>query len=167
MPAPLTATTPNDTDSGVTRTFDAPADVVFRAHTEPALVKRWLLGPPGWTMPICEIDLRVGGRFRYGWAKPGEQSFEIAGVFREIARPGRIVHTEVFSPAGVAEQMGGGEGALVETVFSENRGKTAMTLTMTFKSKEARDGALATGMTGGMEQSYQRLDQIAAEAAAA
>ena len=84
MPAPLTATTPNDTDVVVVRSFDAPRDLVWRAHTDPTLVKKWLLGPPGWTMPICEIDLRVGGRYRYGWAHPTQGAFEMTGAFNEI-----------------------------------------------------------------------------------
>jgi uncharacterized protein YndB with AHSA1/START domain len=132
---------------------------VWRAHTEPKLVKKWLLGPPGWTMPICEIDLRVGGRFRYGWTHPEKQGFEIRGTFREVAPQSRIVHTELFN--------GQEPGAVVTTLFKENRGRTEMTMTMSFPSKEARDAAVATGMTDGMEQSYQKLDQLAASAAAA
>jgi uncharacterized protein YndB with AHSA1/START domain len=165
MPEPLQVTTPNDTDVVVTRTFDAPRAAVWEAHTKPALVKRWLLGPPGWTMPTCEIDLRVGGKFRYGWAHPEQPGFEIGGEFREIKAPERIVHTEEFRPGG--KQMEGSKPAIVTTVFKESRGKTAMTVTMHFPSKEARDGAVATGMTGGMEQSYQRLDQALAASAAA
>jgi uncharacterized protein YndB with AHSA1/START domain len=165
MPAPLTVTTPNDTDVVVVRSFDAPRSLVFDAHTKPELVKRWLLGPPGWTMPTCEIDLRVGGKYRYGWAHPEREGFEIVGEFREIARPARIVHTEEFRPGG--QKMPGADPAVDTTVFTESAGKTTMTVTMRFPSKEARDGAVATGMTGGMEQSYQNLDQMLAAKAVA
>jgi uncharacterized protein YndB with AHSA1/START domain len=150
MPAAVKVATPNDREIVVRRAFDAPRALVFAAHTEPALVKRWLLGPPGWTMPVCEIDLRVGGRFRYVWAHPQQASFEISGVYREIAAPERIVHTELFN---------GGE-ALTTTRFAERNGRTTLTFSMRFPSQAARDAALATGMTDGMEQSYQRLDAL-------
>ena len=152
MPAPLTVTSPSDREVVVTRTFDAPRALVFRAHSEPKLVKRWLTGPPGWTMPVCEIDFRVGGRYRYGWAHPTQPGFEFTGVFREIKAPERIVHSEQYQ----------GMEALITSVFSEKAGRTTLTLTMAFPSREARDAALKTGMTDGMEQSYQRLDQTLA-----
>jgi len=157
MPAPLKVATPDNRTIVVTRAFAAPRDLVFRAHTEPKLIKRWLLGPPGWTMPTCEIDLRVGGKYRYVWAHPTQAGFEIAGVYREIAAPERIVHSETFN---------GGE-AVVKATFAEKGGKTMLTTTMSFPGKGARDAALQTGMTDGMEQSYQRLDQVLAGAPAA
>jgi len=152
MPAPLTVTTPNDTDVVVVRTFDAPRDLVWRAHTEPRLVKKWLLGPPGWTMPTCEIDLRVGGRYRYGWKHPEQPGFEMTGTFNEVKAPERIVHSEEFQ----------GMQSKITTLFSEKAGKTTMHMTMHFPSKAARDGAVKTGMTDGMEQGYQRLDALVA-----
>jgi uncharacterized protein YndB with AHSA1/START domain len=157
MPAPLTVTMPTDTDVVVVRTFDAPRDVVWRAHTEPRLVKKWLLGPPGWTMPTCEIDLRVGGRYRYGWKHPEQQGFEMTGTFNEIKAPERIVHSEEFK----------GMEAKITTLFAEKAGKTTMTMTMHFPSKAARDGAVKTGMTDGMEQSYRNLDAMVATKAVA
>ena len=157
MPAPLTVTTPNDTDVVVVRTFDAPRDLVWRAHTDPKLVKKWLLGPPGWTMPVCEIDLRVGGRYRYGWAHPQQQGFEMTGTYNEVKAPERIVHSEEFQ----------GMEARITTLFAEKGGKTTMTMTMRFPSKAARDGAVATGMTDGMEQSYRKLDEMVAAKAVA
>jgi len=153
MPAPLTVSTPNDTDVVVVRTFDAPRELVWRAHTEPKLVKKWLLGPPGWTMPTCEIDLRVGGRYRYGWAHPTQKAFEMTGTFTAVKAPERIIHVEEFQ----------GMEATITTLFTEKAGKTTLTMTMHFPSKAARDGAIKTGMTDGMEQSYQLLDSLLRE----
>jgi uncharacterized protein YndB with AHSA1/START domain len=153
----LKVATPTDSTVVVTRVFDAPRRLVFDAHTKPDLIRRWQLGPPGWTMPTCKVDLRVGGEFLYGWAHPDQPGFEIGGTYKEIVPPERIVHTERFM----------GSEALCTLVLTEKGGKTTLTYTMDFGTKEARDGALATGMTGGMEQSYERLDAIAAEAAAA
>jgi uncharacterized protein YndB with AHSA1/START domain len=157
MPAPLTVATPNDTDVVVVRSFDAPRALVWRAHTEPEIVKRWLLGPPGWTMPTCEIDLRVGGRYRYGWAHPEQQGFEMTGTYNEVKKPERIVHTEEFQ----------GMQSRITTMFAEKAGKTTMTMTMHFPSKAARDAALKTGMTDGMEHSYRNLDETLAAIPAA
>jgi uncharacterized protein YndB with AHSA1/START domain len=149
----MTVATPSDREVVVTRVFDAPRRLVFDAHTKPEIVKRWLLGPAGWTMPVCEIDLRAGGKYRYVWAHPDKPGFEIGGVYREIVAPERIVTTEQWMGAVAENTM----------VLTEKAGKTTMTFTMDFGSKEARDAALATGMTGGMEESYVRLDEIAAE----
>jgi uncharacterized protein YndB with AHSA1/START domain len=153
----LTVTTPSDREIVMTRSFDAPRSLVFDAYTKPELVKRWLLGPPGWTMPVCEIDLRVGGKYRYVWRSDSDGTeFGMGGVYREVVRPTRIVHTEVFNE---------GE-ALVTEVFSEQAGKTTFAITMLFASREARDGALATGMTDGVALSYDKLDEMLAPATA-
>lgn len=154
MPDALTVTMPSNTEIEVTRIFNAPRQLVWDAHTKPELVQRWLLGPDGWTMPICEIDFRVGGKYRYGWANPSDgRAFEMGGVFEEIAPVERIVHSERF---GDAESR-------VTMLLAEAHGTTTMTLTVRYNSKETRDAAFATGMTRGMERSYQRLDEIAAE----
>src|SRR5882762_6535718 len=92
----LEVTTPTDREIAMTRVFDAPRGLVFDAFTKPELVRRWLLGPSGWTMPVCEIDLRVGGRYRYVWRKPGVPDMGMGGVFREIVPAERIVATESF-----------------------------------------------------------------------
>ena len=88
--------TPTDREIRITRDFDAPRQLVFDAFTKPELVRRWLLGPPGWTMPICEIDLKVGGAYRYVWRKEGGRDMGMGGVFQEIVAPERIVATERF-----------------------------------------------------------------------
>ena len=146
----LKVATPGDREVAVTRVFNAPRRLVWDAHTKPELIKQWLLGPPGWTMPTCEVDLRVGGKYRYVWAHPDKPSFEIGGTYREIAAPDRMVTLENFMGAEANNTM----------VLTEAGGKTTMALTLVFASKEVRDGALKTGMTGGMEQSYQRLDKM-------
>ena len=157
----LTVATPNDLEIVTSREFNAPRALVFEAHKKPELLKRWLLGPPGWSMPVCEVDLRVGGRLRYVWRSDTDgKEFGMTGVHKEVVPPERIVHTEYFS-----DNWTGGE-ALVTTVFAERGGKTTVTITVHFASKEARDGALATGMTDGMEFGYQRLEELLASTAA-
>lgn len=148
--------TPTDREIAMTRVFDAPRNLVFDALTKPELVKRWLLGPPGWSMPICEIDLRVGGAWRYVWRNADGREFGMDGVYREIAVPDRIVHTERFEE---------GE-SLVTTLFNEQAGRTTLTMTMLFASQEARDGALESGMADGVATSYDRLEDILASTVA-
>ncbi len=86
----------------MTRVFDAPRDLVFDALTKPDLVKRWLLGPPGWSMPVCEIDLKVGGKYRYVWRNEDGREMGMGGTYREIVRPAKLVHTELFDEARYA-----------------------------------------------------------------
>lgn len=157
----LQVTAPSDREIVMTRVFDAPRQLVFDAHTKPDLVRRWLLGPPGWTMPVCEIDLRVGGRFRYVWRKDDGAEMGMGGVFREIVRPERIVHTELFD-----QDWTGGE-TVSTTRFTERDDRTTLTITTLYSSKEARDGALKSGMTDGMEVGYARLDELLAAQKAA
>lgn len=156
MIRPLEIATPSDLEVVITRDFDAPRELVFDCHVKPDLVRRWLTGPPGWTMPVCDIDLRVGGRYRYVWRGPNGEDMGMGGVFREIVRPERIVTNELFD-----EDWTGGE-TLVTTVFTEGGGRTRATLTVLYASKQAREGALATGMADGMESSFQHLDELLA-----
>jgi uncharacterized protein YndB with AHSA1/START domain len=153
-------TLPSDREVKVTRSFKAPRALVFRAYTEPELVRRWLLGPPGWSMPVCEMDVRVGGRFRWRWrSEQNADEFGFNGTFREIQPPSKIVHTEAYDPGTVGGGYPGND-AIVTVTFTEDGGLTTMTTLIDFGSKEARDGAVATGMTDGMEQSYQLLDRL-------
>lgn len=153
-------TLPSDREVKVTRSFRAPRALVYRAYTEPALVRRWLLGPPGWTMPICEMDVKVGGQYRWRWRSDDKGSeFGFSGTFREVQPPSRIVHTEAYDPGTVGGSYPG-EPAIVTVTFTEDGGVTTVTSLIDFGSKEARDGAVATGMTDGMEQSYQLLDRL-------
>ncbi|HEX4962844.1 MAG TPA: SRPBCC family protein [Thermoanaerobaculia bacterium] len=157
IPGNLQVTTPSDREIAMTRVFDAPRPLVFEALTKPELVKRWLLGPPGWSMPVCEIDLKVGGAYRYVWRSDDNgREFGTGGVFREILPPEKIVHTEKMDPHP-------GE-ALVTNNLTEEGGRTTLTLTMLFDSQEARDGALKTGMEKGVAASYDRLEEMLASA---
>ena len=149
---------PNDRDVVVVRAFNAPRAVVFDAWTQPALVQRWMLGPPGWTMPVSQMDVRPGGKFNWRWRseKDGAE-FGFSGEFREVVRPSRIVHVERFSAGDVGGEMG---DALVTSELAEKGGVTTVTMTIRYASKEVRDAALKTGMTDGMEMSYQKLDEL-------
>lgn len=157
--AALKVSTPTDREVVITRVFVAPRGMVFDAHTKPDLVRRWLLGPPGWMMPVCEIDLRVGGKYRYVWQHADGQRMGVGGKFTEIVRPSRIVITQLFD-----EDWTGG-ATLVTTDLVEQSGKTTLTTTVRYASREARDAALQTGMTTGMEAGYDRLEELLKETA--
>jgi uncharacterized protein YndB with AHSA1/START domain len=155
FPDSFTIYTPSDREIQVSRDFDAPRSLVFDAFTKPELVRRWLLGPPGWTMPVCEIDLRLGGSYRYVWRseKDGSQ-MGIRGVFREITPVERLVATERFDDAWYPGE------ALDTTVFEERRGITRTTITILYESQEARDTARRSGMEYGMAAGYDRLETL-------
>lgn len=151
----LEITLPTDREIVIKRSFDAPRSLVWDAHTKPELVRRWLVGPPGWEMPVCRIDLRVGGRYRYEWEDKGRgRTMGMDGVFTDVSRPEHLGSREIFD-----DDWTGGETE-VSQAFAEGSGKTTVTLTVMFKSKEARDQAAASGMTDGMDQGYQRLDEV-------
>jgi uncharacterized protein YndB with AHSA1/START domain len=144
-----------DREIVMTRDFNAPRHLVFDAFTKPELVKQWLLGPPGWSMPVCEIDLRVGGAYRYLWRRDSDGTeMGMGGVYREIVPPERIVSTEVFDQAWYPGE------ALGTFLFSEVDGKTTVTQTIQYQSREARDGVLKSGMESGVTASYDRLAQL-------
>jgi uncharacterized protein YndB with AHSA1/START domain len=144
-----------DREIVVTRVFDAPRGLVFDAYTKPELVKRWLTGPDGWSMPVCEIDLRAGGKFRYVWKSDSDgHEMGMGGVYREVLKPDRIVATEVFDEAWYP-------GEAVDTiVLVERDGKTTLTQTICYNSRETRDAVLKSPMQYGMAMSYDRLEQV-------
>lgn len=150
----LTVATQGDREVVFTRAFGASRELVFDCMTKPDLVKRWLLGPPGWTMPVCEIDLRVGGKFRYVWRNQDGRDMGMAGVYREIVAPERIVHNEVFD-----DNWTGGETTVTSTL-TETGGRTTLTTSVIYANEAARKGALVSGMTDGMEMGYARLDAL-------
>jgi len=157
-----TVTLPNDRDVVVVRAFNAPRTLVFDAWTKPALIQRWMLGPPGWTMPVCEMDVRPGGKFKWRWrSDESGAEFGFSGEFREVVRPSRTVHVERYEPGDVGGEMG---EALVTTELTEKNGVTTQTMTIRYESKAVRDAALKTGMTDGMEMSFQKLDELLAAA---
>lgn len=143
-------TLPSDVEVLLTRTVNAPRDLVFKAYTQPEHVRQWLLGPDGWSMTVCEIDLRVGGEWKYVWHNESDgREFGMHGVYREIEPPERVVNTEVFE----------GAEAITTVTLTEVDGRTVITQLMRMPSKEARDGAVATGMADGVEASYRRLEE--------
>ena len=150
----LTLTTDGHLDVVVTRRFAAPPHLVYRAHTEPALIQKWLLGPDGWTMPVCICDARPGGKFRYEWADGNGRGFFITGEYVELVPPSRIVHVErMHMPDPTPDNH-------VETRFAADGAGTLMTMRMTLPDEKTRAAMLATGMEHGMEASYKRLEQM-------
>jgi uncharacterized protein YndB with AHSA1/START domain len=152
----LNVTTRGDREIVMTRSFNSPRKLVFDAFTKPELVKQWLLGPPGWSMPVCEIDLRVGGSYRYVWRKAGVPDMGMGGVYREVVAPERIVCTEKFDRAWYPGQ------AIGTLALVEQAGKTTVTQTVLYESQEARDGILKSGMEKGVAASYDRLADLLA-----
>jgi uncharacterized protein YndB with AHSA1/START domain len=150
----LKVTTPTDREIVITRVFDAPRSLIFDCMSKPELVRRWLLGPPGYTMPVCEIDFRVGGRYRYVWRGPDGSEMGMGGVYREIVPSERIVQTELFD-----QDWTGGE-TVGTALLTELGSRTTLTITELYSSKEARDGALRTGMAEGMSAGYDRLAEL-------
>lgn len=146
--------TPTDREIRISRVFDAPRELVFDAFTKPELLTRWMSGPPGWSFVVCEVDLRVGGAYRFVWRGPDGMEMGMGGVHREIERPERVVNTQRFD-----QDWTGGE-AIGTLQLLERDGKTISTNTMLYVSKEARDGALASGMDQGMAMGYDRLESL-------
>jgi uncharacterized protein YndB with AHSA1/START domain len=157
----LQVTTPSDREIAMTRVFDAPRSMVFDAWTKPELLKRWLGVFGGWSFVVCEVDLKVGGKYRYVWRGKDGNEMGMGGVFREIVRPERLVCTEKFD-----ESWYPGD-ALDTTVFVEKGGKTTVTTTVRYESKAARDGVLKSPMEGGVAQSYDKLAEVLASMPAA
>lgn len=162
MQKPLSVELHGDREVRVVRSFHAPRALVWDAFTKPALVRRWMLGPPGWTMPICEMEVRAGGAFRWRWRSDSDgKEFGFYGIFLEVVATKKLVHEEKYDPGDVGGSMTT-ESCIVSQAFSESQGVTTLTISMLFASKEARDAAVSTGMTDGMEMSYANLDAILA-----
>ena len=147
----LKVTLPNDLEIQMTRVFNAPRHLVFRALTTCDLIKQWLTGPPGWTMVTCSMDLKIGGQFRWVWSGTNSKTMGISGVFLEINAPERLVNTELFD-----EPWYEGEGHITQVLTEEN-GKTTLTLTARSISKQVRDNVLKSGMEQGVGISYDNL----------
>jgi len=153
----LSVTTPSEREIAMTRVFDAPRHMVFDAWTKPELIRRWLLGPDGWSMPVCEVDLRVGGKYRYVWRRDADGSeMGMGGVYREIVAPERIVATERFDEAWYPGE------AVGTLVLVEQRGRTTLTQTLRYESREARDAVLKSPMETGVAAGYDRLEELLA-----
>jgi uncharacterized protein YndB with AHSA1/START domain len=160
----LEVTLPSDREVRVTRDFKAPRKLVWQAHTDPKLFQRWIGGYPGWSMPVCEMDARVGGKYRWRWrTDDGSQEFGFFGEFREVEAPARMVQAEYYDPGTMGGAMDASSPTINRTTFTEKDGVTTLVTLIEYVSKEARDAAISTGMTDGMEVSYGRLDKLVAE----
>ncbi|MCX6591946.1 MAG: SRPBCC family protein [Acidobacteria bacterium] len=159
-PESFQVTTPSERTIEIRRDFHAPRQLVFDAFTKPELVRCWLLGPEGWTMPVCDIDLKVGGSYRYVWRKEGVKDMGMGGVFREVVMPEKLVATEQFDEAWYPGE------ALDTTVFVESGEVTKITITVLYESMEARDTARRSGMEYGMKAGYDKLESLLASLAA-
>ncbi len=161
-PTGLQISAPTDTTIVLDRTFNAPRRLVWEALLVPDRMRRWMLPPPGWSLSVCECEARVAGGLRLAWkSAEADPAMTLYGVFTEVVLHGRIVHTETMV-------LGSGQpiGTVLEThEFKEERGVTTMRITQAYPSKDARDGALASGMDQGMEAGYQQLDAMLARPA--
>ena len=146
--------TRGDREIVITRVFDAPRRLVFDAFTKPELVKRWLLGPPGWATVVCEVAAKVGDRYRYVWRHDSGAEMGLGGVLREIVPPERIVATEKFDQSWYPGE------AVGTIILVEQDGKTILTQTIIYESREARDIVLKSPMEQGMAASYNRLAEV-------
>ena len=167
MPKPAEVTLPSDREVRVTRTFHAPRQLVWDAHTKPVLVQKWQSGYDGWDMPVCDMDVRVGGKYKWQWrSREDGKQFGFFGTYTEVNGPSKIVLEEYFDPGdiggpgNIGGAMPAGDPCIVSLELSEQNGVTTLVCNMTYVSKEGRDGAVSTGMTDGMEYSYSRLDDM-------
>jgi len=159
---PAEASLPSDTEVLVKRSFDAPAKLVWRAYMEPDLMRRWCGSHPGWSMPVCEMDMRVGGRYRWRWrSDESGREFGFTGEILEVVPNARLVHTQSFDAGDLGVSMGG-EPSIITVTFEESDGMTNVATVIKYASKTDRDEAFATGMTDGMEMNYKRLDDMLA-----
>jgi uncharacterized protein YndB with AHSA1/START domain len=150
----LNLRTEGDTHVVVTRHFAASPEAVYRAHTDPKLVQKWLLGPEGWKMPVCINEAKPGGAIRYEWSNGKGGGFHLTGEYIELEPHRRIVHVErMFLPDRTPDNH-------VETTFEPDGTGTLMTMRMTLPDAQTRAGMLATGMEHGMEESYARLERL-------
>ena len=156
--ATLQVTTPSEREIAMTRVFDAPRKLVFDALTKPELLKRWLGVRGGWSLAVCEVDLKVGGTYRYVWRKSDGTEMGMRGVYREVLRPERIVCTELFDDPWYPGD------ALDTMVLVEKGGKTTLTTTVIYSSQAVRDAVLKSPMARGVAESYDILAELLAEA---
>lgn len=153
----LTLKTEGDTHVVMTREFAAPPEAVYRAHLEPALIQRWMLGPEGWSMPVCINEAKPGGQIRYEWTDGAGRGFHLTGEFLELEPFSRIVHVErMHMPDPTPDNH-------IETRFEPNGAGTRMTMRMTLPDEATRTAMLSTGMEHGMEASYVRLENTLSE----
>ena len=156
MNGSLQVTTPSEREIAMSRVFDAPRHLVFEAYTKPELLKRWLGVRGGWSLAVCEVDLRVGGAYRYVWRGPDREEMGMGGVFREVVPGERIVATEKFDHSWYPG------GAVSTVTLVEQGGKTTLTLSVCYESREARDAVLKSPMKEGVEEGFDKLAELLA-----
>ena len=160
----LVVTTPSDRELVITRVFDAPREMVFDAYTKPEYLKRWFGGPREWRLETCEVDLRPGGSWRFVLRNDNGNEMPMKGEYLEVERPSRLVSTESFDEEMVGWRAE--DGPTINTVtFEESDGKTTMTITVLYKSKELRDAAVQSPMEEGLAVGLERLDEFLQSAA--
>ena len=152
----LQITTPSEREIVMSRVFDAPRNLVFDAWTKPELLERWLGVREGWSMVVCEVDLRVGGAYRFVWRGLDGAEMGMGGVYREIVAPERLVATESFDDPWYPGE------AIDTTVLVEEGGKTTVTTKVLYESEEIRDAVLESGMARGVAESYDMLAEYLA-----
>jgi len=167
----LKVITPSDLEIVMTRTFRAPRELVWDAVTRPELVQRWMFTPPGWSWAVCDMDVRVGGAYRWVWNGPdGRVAMTIHGVHQVVEPPAKIVHTERMEMgpgAGLCGDAGGSDGGepwelLATMELTESGGETHLRMMLEFPSRDARDTALVSGMEDGVSAGYDTLDALLA-----
>jgi uncharacterized protein YndB with AHSA1/START domain len=139
----------SEREIAITRVFDAPRSLVFEAYTSPEHLPHWLLGPPGWTMTVCEMDLRPGGAWHWAWRNSDGREMEMRGVYKEVQPPERVVSTESWGAEWPE--------TLNTVTFTEEGGKTTLSIRILYASEETLDAAIKTGMKEGLNMSYDRL----------
>jgi len=154
----LMVTTPSDREIAMSRTFDAPRNLVYDAYTKPELLKRWLGVFGGWSFAVCEVDLKVGGKYRFVWRKDGHE-MGMGGIYREIVKHERLVSTEKFDDPWYEGE------AVSTTLFEEKTGKTTLTIMVRYDSKEIRDAVLQSPMETGVAASFDVLAELLAKSA--
>lgn len=153
MKKTVEVTLPSDVEIQISRDFDAPRELVYRCYTEPALIRKWMSGPPGWAFDICEVDLRVGGAYRYVWGHVDGSRMGMQGVFREIKPAQKLADRQWYE--GYESQQ-----ALSEVTFTPNGSHTRVVTLLTYPSIQSRDAALKTGMSEGMGMSFNALEDL-------
>jgi uncharacterized protein YndB with AHSA1/START domain len=164
---PIEVSQPSDREVRVVRTFNAPRQLVWDAHTKPELMQKWCYGYPGWRLPICDMDVREGGTYRWRWRSDEDgKEFGFYGTFSEVKAPSKLAHDQYYDPGDMGFGMPVGDPCLITLELSEDNGVTTLVNTLKFASQQARDEAVATGMTDGMEVGYARIDDMYAKQSA-
>jgi len=144
----------NDLEIEITRSFDAPRQLVFDCFTKPELLKTWMIGPEGWDFQECKVDLRVRGKFRFVWQNKEGTKMGVSGVYKEVLSPERLVNTELVEAGPTSTET------ISTLILEERQGKTFMSNSVRYSSKAIRDAAMSGNLEEGMAASYHRLETL-------